>query len=380
MSGESVVCRRTLEHSKFYYDVCCGAVDAVGDSHVRIFPTEGSKYLLWPFAVARRFGVLNRVERDPVMMSRVMPPNGHLAGWLIKKLHPQIKWIAYFSDPIWNSPFLRSPFHPNDSHRPNWLLMKVFGFPCRWALKQADVLLFNNERLAEYVLGQQYREYRSKVRIAPYGHEGVCPQHDVPTKDGKFRLSHIGQIYGDRTLRELVASAEQLKREDPELFRRLEIRLIGFVCEAEQDRVAQSSAKEAFVMMGQATYERSIQAMYEADCLLVIDPVFDTSRKNIYVPGKMYDYMSTGKPIICVCEKDSATADIARQAGCMIVRPSGDEVCRAIRRGLRGELIVDLQRYDRFCIKHQHENSLDRVIMDLLEQTEVGRGWESIQN
>ena len=119
--------------------------------------------------------------------------------------------------------------------------------------------------------------------------------------------------------------------------------------------MAQSSAKEAFVMMGQATYERSIQAMYEADCLLVIDPVFDTSRKNIYVPGKIYDYMSTGKPIICVCEKDSATADIARQAGCMIVRPSGDEVCRAIRRGLRGELIVDLQRYDRFCIKHQHE-------------------------
>lgn len=334
---------------------------------MRVFSIGGNKYLHWPFAVARQFAVLNKEEEYPIIMSRVMPPNGHLAGWLLKKLHPKIKWIAYFSDPIWNSPFLRLPFHDHDSYRPNWLVMKGFGFPCKWALKQADVLLFNNERLAKYVLGKCYLKYKDKVLIVPYGHEGVHPRSSSRPKDGKFRLAHVGQVYGDRTLRELIAGVEQLKRENLELFHQLEIQLVGFVCEAERKRVMRSSARETFVLVGQVSYDKSIQAMYEADCLLVIDPVFDTCQKNIYIPGKIYDYMSTGQPIMCICEQDSATADVARKAGCMIVSPSGDGVCKAIGLGLQERLTVDLRLYDAFCLKQQQQNSLDQAIAHLLE-------------
>lgn len=366
MSGESVICSRTLKYSRFHYDICCGPAGCGEGGHTRVFPVGGNKYLRWPFAAARQFTALNKKMRYPVMMSRVMPPNGHLAGWLIKKLHPHIKWIAYFSDPIWNSPFLGTPFHHDDSHRPNWLLMKIFGFPCKWALDQADVLLFNNERLAKYVLGSRYARYGSKVVIAPYGHEGVRARENPRRGNGKFRLTHVGQIYGDRTLTELIAGLEQLKNESPGLFHRLEVHLVGFVCKAEQVRIAQSSVRKAFVANGQVPYSESIQAMYEADCLLVIDPVFDSPQKNIYVPGKIYDYMSTGKPIMCICDEDSATADLAHAAGCMIVPQSGDNVCRAVQSVLQKQPTADLRRYDGFCLARQ-ESKLDQAIERLLE-------------
>lgn len=366
LSGESMVCRKALEHSKHDYDLCCNPEGQQGGAHIRIFPVSGSKYISWPFAVAKQFKKLDAEEDYKVIMSRVMPPNGHFAGWLIKKIKPEIKWIVYFSDPIWNSPFLKFSLWCSKDHRPNWLLMKLFGFPAKWAIREGNLLVFNNERLARYVLGNHYEQFRGKVVISPYGHEGIHPKPVPNRKDGKFRLTHVGQIYGDRTLTELIAGLEQLKRENPILLKRLEICMVGFVCEEEQTRIAQSSVREAFVSIGQVPYDESLQAMYESDCLLVIDPVFDTPTKNIYVPGKIYDYMSTGKPIMCICDRDSATADVANVAGCIIVPPSGDQVYKALRSILLEKPMVDLQLYDAFCLM-RHENKLDQAIASLLE-------------
>jgi len=330
MSGESVVCQRTLTHSSFDYDVCCGPVGAAGDIHVRLLPVGGNKYLSWPLGVLKTFLQMDRQEHYRIMMSRVMPPNGHLAGWLIKRARPDIKWVVYFSDPIWNSPFLKFSLGWNKDHRPNWLLMKVFGIPAKWAVREGDLLVFNNQRLAKYVLGRQYERFRGKVVIAPYGHEGLKPRPAPQRGDGKFRLTHVGQIYGNRSFAGLMAGLEKLQKEEPELFDRLEIQQVGFMCQSEMDRVNASPAASAVTLVGQVPYQESLEEMYQADCLLVIDPVFDDPKKNIYVPGKLYDYMFTGRPILCIAERDSATGDVAGKIGCICAPPEKGAVFSAL--------------------------------------------------
>lgn len=270
----------------------------------------------WAFSVARQFKLLDQQEHYDVMMSRVMPVNGHLAGWLIKCIRPKIKWIVYFSDPVWNSPFLKLSLRRTDDHRPNWLLMKVFGIPAKWAVRKGDLLVFNNERLARFVLGGRYERYREKIVIAPYGHEGVHPRPAPQRGDGKFRLTHVGQLYGSRTLKAVIGGAALLKQQRPELYERLSIRQVGFASETEKRRVRESEVAEAFEFVGQVPYEQSVEEMYQADCLLVIDPVFDRAEKNIYIPGKLYDYISTGRPIFCIADEDSATGDVAKKLGC----------------------------------------------------------------
>jgi hypothetical protein len=348
LSGESVVCRKTLEHSAHDYDVCCGPVPAGGDEHVRLFPAGGNKYLRWPFAAARQFEQINQEAHYQVMMSRVMPPNGHLAGWLIKRRHPDVRWIAYFSDPVWNSPFLKLSLRNDGSHRPRWLLMKLFGIPAKWALRRADRLMFNNERLARYVLGRQYEALRDKVLLVPYGHEGVHARPAPARGDGKLRLTHVGQIYGDRTLGALVDGAELLQKKAPALFDRLSIRQVGFVCEAERQRVANSPAAAAFTLVEQVPYDESIEEMYQADWLAVIDPVFDDPRKDLYIPGKIYDYLATGRPIVCIARRDSATGDVATSAGLVLTPPEGEQVSRTLQTLLTGgEHPVSLEAYAR---------------------------------
>lgn len=332
MSGESIVCRRTLEHSSFDYDVCCGPLEVSGNEHVRILPLNGNKYIGWPFAVAREFAKRHKEAPYAVMMSRVMPPNGHLAGWLIKLRHPEVKWIAYFSDPVWNSPFIKLTIRSDGSHRPKWVVMKLFGIPCYWALKRADILMFNNERLARYVLGRQYNKLRSKVLIAPYGHEGIVPQMVPKRTDKELTLTHVGQIYGNRTFSALLDGLIVLKQANPEVYETLHIRQVGFVCQAERKRVEHSAVFDRFTFVDTVPYEESLAEMYHSDCLLVIDPTFDQSKKNIYIPGKIFDYLSTEKPILCIAQEDSATGACTKNWGCLRVDPNGQAVAKELEK------------------------------------------------
>lgn len=353
ISGESLVCLKSLKYSRLCYDVCCGSSSEEGSEplpeHIKVYPQEG-KYLLWPLGAVRLFKRLDKEKDYQVMMSRVMPPNGHLAGLLIKLLKPRIKWVVYFSDPVWNSPFIRFPFiwRKDNTHRPSYWLLKLYGIPARLALKKSDLLVFNNERLARYVTGKSYEKYINKICIAPYGHEGVW-QRPPRRTDGSFILAHVGQVYGNRTLKPLVEAVELLREKHPALFHQLNVRQVGFLCKAEEERIRRSPASSAFQTVGQVPYEDSLEEMYRADCLLVIDPVFDHSTKNIYVPAKLYDYMSTGKPILAIADENSATADIMSELDGRCVCHEAETVCDILVQVLSGEpMPPNLEKYKVF--------------------------------
>ena len=361
-SGESIVCQRTLQYSKYDYDVCCGSgpqSESESDEHICTFPVGGNKYLQWPFSAVKKFQQLDARQHYQVMMSRVMPPNGHLAGWLIKRLKPDIKWIAYFSDPVWNSPFLKLTLRKNNEQRPKWLLMKLFGWPAKWAVQESDLLVFNNDRLARYVLGDKYELYKNKMVIAPYGHTGFRPRvHTLSTSD-TFCLVHVGQFYGMRTLRDLIDGLELLRERKPDIYERLLVRQVGFCSKQEQLRVANSSVADKFEFVEPVPYAQSIEEMYKADCLLVVDPVFDNKSKNIYIPGKLFDYISTGRPIMCIADSDSATGDMAREMKCLCVPPQAEAVCDALIE-ISQKLIVP-QNLDKFHCRVGVEE-LDKAI------------------
>ena len=357
-SGESVICRRSLEYSQWEYDVCSGNTSDIFVTpkvikNVHVYPEKG-RYFTWSFRAARLFRKLDQQNDYKIMLSRVMPAAGHFAGLLVKCLKPKIKWIVYFSDPVWNSPFisLGSLLINDGSHSPNYLVMKVFGIPAKIAVFMGDLLVFNNERLAHYVLGSSYKKYKHKVVIAPYGHEGVL-SHKVQIRKNTFILAHVGQIYGNRTLNVLLEAIKYLKTNNPELYMKLEIQQIGFICNTERKKIICSDVSDRFRLIKEVTYDESIRRMYLADCLLIIDPIFKKSGCNIYVPVKIFDYMSTGLPIASIADNDSATADIINKIKGILVPHDAVAVYKMLEQLLKDSMSApDLQAYEKFHCKY----------------------------
>jgi len=374
MSGESVVCKRTLENSVYCYDVCCGLSSenyCVEDKEkIQIFPLAG-KYITWPFRVLYKFLKLDKQRNYKVMMSRVMPPNGHLAGLLIKLLRPKIKWIAYFSDPIWNSPFISfsSMFQRNARQTPNYILMKVLGIPSWLALRLADLLVFNNERLAKYILGKRYNQYKDKIVIASYGHDGVkkIEKKDLIKPDNKITIAHIGQIYGARSFQNVIQALELLKKRNFEQYNKIKLLQVGFICGHEKEMIMKSNVSDSFQFVDEVSYEESLKYMRNADYALILDPCFYDDKKNMYVPVKIYDYMSVGAEIMAIADKNSATADIASQIGCLMVAHDSKEIARMLLECTRGQHNVCAVGYEKFHCR-QGVAKLDARIAQMLNE------------
>lgn len=379
-SGESVVCLRTLKYSRHYYDVCCGRVTNLGQvmvslpKNIKNYPLPG-KYLLWPLYAILLFKKLDKINNYQVMMSRVMPPNGHMAGLLIKLLKPKIKWAVYFSDPIWNSPFIKMPslFLKNEDQRPNYLVMKLFGIPSKIAIHFGDILIFNNQRLARYVLGKKYEEIKDRVVIAPYGHEGIFDCNQPIRKQDEVVFTHVGQIYGNRSLKVLIEALEILQKQYSHLYKRLKFKQVGFICKKELERIEHSHVAECFEIIGQVEYDVSIQYMKSADYLLVLDPFFEQKEQNVYVPAKIFDYMSTSKPIVAIADADSATADIMIKIESLFAPHNAKAVYEMFRKILHiGIRKPNLSTYSRFELKYG-SNKLDDAFQRCLNTSNEGK-------
>lgn len=375
MSGESVVCLRMLKASKYKYDVCCGGEEEpfeIADNIVS-YPLKG-KYITWPFRAAKLFLKMNRLQKYDAIYSRVMPPNGHLAGLIIKLIKPKLKWVVYFSDPIWNSPFitLRSLFIPDNMKKPNYILMKVFGMPAKIAMHLGDMLVFNNERLARYVTGNQFDRLKHKIVIIPYGHEGVVLKEK--TQHTHYIIAHVGQIYGNRTFSLLIEALSLLKQSHYDLYMELEIHQVGFLCESDREKIYKSEAHDCFRITDEVDYEESLCRMRQADCLMIIDPNFENKKCNIYTPAKIYDYMSTGIPIVAIADDDSATAEIMHKLEATRVSHDKMEIYKMLLDLLQGKIAEpNLLKYREFNCSKSALRFDDEIARLFKEPFEMGR-------
>lgn len=226
------------------------------------------------------------------------PPHSlHLIGLELKeKLN--VKWFADFRDPwttIGYHKALRLSNYAAKKHKS--LEHKV--------LNTADTIIVTSKTTKTEF--QAITNKPISVITNGYDIENVEKQ----TLDTKFTLAHIGSFLSDRNPRFLWESLVELLQEIPDFKSNLEIKLIGAVSQEVLDAIAEFNLNDYLNLLGYVSHHEAIAHQKKSQVLLLIE-INSEDTKSI-IPGKLFEYMVSNRPIIAIGPQGSDFADIIKE-------------------------------------------------------------------
>ncbi len=136
--------------------------------------------------------------------------------------------------------------------------------------------------------------------------EDLTPNHTAP---GKFHAVYAGILYQKRNPRLLLRAIKELI--DEGLVQRDEI-LLSFAgvfdypgYSENRDCVRELGLEDVVRLLGNLPHKEALGLMKGADVLLLIGDVSPDA--GAYIPGKLYEYMGIGKPILALNKAGEAT-------------------------------------------------------------------------
>ena len=223
------------------------------------------------------------------------PPHSlHLIGLELKqKLN--IKWFADFRDPWTTIGYHKSLRLSNYAIKKHKVLEHQ-------VLNSADRIIVTSKTTKT-----EFEAITSKpiaVITNGYDDENVGKQ----ILDTKFSLAHIGSFLSERNPSILWESLVELINEIPDFKSHLEIKLIGAVSQEVLENISQFGLNSYLYNLGYVSHAEAIAHQRKSQVLLLIE-INSEDTKSI-IPGKLFEYMVSNRPIIAIGPKDSDFAEI----------------------------------------------------------------------
>ena len=144
----------------------------------------------------------------------------------------------------------------------------------------------------------------------------------VPRRDdGAFQLVHTGAFYGPRDPGTLLEALGLYLRDAPPTARPLRLRLVGQMGSRFAERLQAFEARHPGVVQQRpyVPHHEALAEMMAADALLLAVGAGDASRDRGVVagtlPGKIFEYLRTARPLLLLGDEAGDAAQLLRQHG-----------------------------------------------------------------
>lgn len=286
------------------------------------------------------------------LFTSIVPGISHIAGYRIKKKHPEVMWYASFSDPFKGSPYKKTDLEDRSLiyrfafHVGSWCLYNDRYEEA--AVKYADRLVFICEEQRDFTLRQypNYEELLKKSIVMPLTYVPEWKMYrdiiDAPRKENKVKQAvHLGRLYGLRRPDSFIEALRQLKEEDPDLKEKIVFHQYSEIQSADVQKIKEYGLEDLFMIHDKVSYDESIRIMKEADVLVLFDTLMPGAPSQPYLPSKIVEYLLLKKPILGICDSNSPSYRILREYGYNTIGCSADEIKDSIRRILTEDRSFD---------------------------------------
>jgi glycosyltransferase involved in cell wall biosynthesis len=240
--------------------------------------------------------------RPDVLATFGSPMSDHLVGLALKR-RLGVPWVAHFSDPWADNPFL--PYDRLTRRLNRALEGRV--------LREADRLVFTSEETIELVAAKQGRWLLEKARVLEHAFEPELFDAPIAREGSDIVIRYLGDFYGGRTPAPLFEALRRLLAAEPAALAGVRFELVGSNGEWRLEEAGLAALPEGLVVpRPPVKYLESLQLMRESDGLLVIDAPAELS---VFLPSKLIDYVGAARPVFGITPQGTAASVIRRLGG-----------------------------------------------------------------
>lgn len=206
-----------------------------------------------------------------------------------------LPWIADFRDPI------QCHYNPDYQH-----FNAIQRFLERKIVQSATRVCTTSPEAADLYRSIYPEQTREKFCVIENGFVPLpTPQEVAPAK---FTLLYSGALYGNgRDINGIFRILQQLKQQQIIQAQNFVLRFRGSAkAERYANELSRYDISDLVEFVPAIPFEQAVAEMQHCSAnMLIQDEIF-----KYQIPGKLYDYIQSQKPILAICPKGSATANV----------------------------------------------------------------------
>ncbi|MCW1961121.1 glycosyl transferase family 1 [Chryseobacterium viscerum] len=214
------------------------------------------------------------------------PPHSlHLIGLGLKSTMPDLKWIADFRDP-WTeiSYYKHLKLTKSSDKKHRQLESAVF--------KNADITLATS-----YTDAENFRKAGANAICITNGFDESDSDKSVTRQmSSAFTLSYIGVLEQLRNPENLWNALDELVKENAEFATDFKLKFVGRIDDKILQSIENSSLKNHILNLGYLAHGKAVEEMQNSDLLLITN--FPNESSKGIIPGKIFEYLASGKQIL----------------------------------------------------------------------------------
>ena len=213
-----------------------------------------------------------------------------------------IPWVAGFRDPWTN--FISSPkrwFLPAsiDRNMEHTVFSKADAVECAW----------------KGIIKDAFNKYSDlsldKFHYVPNGFDSAdFPKVEFHGNE-KFTITYTGSMYGRRNPKSFLEAVELLLQKKQINKEKIKLRFVGRFGAEVEEMFQSVTFPNSIEKISYCPHSESIRHLLTSDALLLI--VDESKESEEIVPGKVYEYLGVGKPVIAIAPKKSAIAKLINE-------------------------------------------------------------------
>ncbi|MGL4582851.1 MAG: glycosyltransferase family 4 protein [Flavobacterium sp.] len=226
------------------------------------------------------------------------PPHSmHLIGMALKE-QLNLQWIADFRDP-WTTIGYHKELKLNESSTAKHLELE------KEVLNKADQIIVTSKTTKK-----EFQEKTSKpITVITNGYD-ITSLGKIPL-DEKFSLAHIGSFLSERNPRILWKAISELRKENKAFKEAFQLKLVGKVSAQVLDAIKEFKLEDCVLNLGYVDNVEALRQMRASQVLLLIE--IDSEDTKAIIPGKLFEYMASERPILGIGPEESDFFDIVKE-------------------------------------------------------------------